>query len=201
MRTILLAVTFVCFMTVTVGQAIAAPILTLDAPDRVLAGSPFIVTIGISGMETDVDLGAFDLDLSLVSLNSSYSASHIHTSFGTQLGNPLTEAISYADPSSSGNFITINAYEVSLLWDLSFQADSFDLVRFWFDTPSFVDPKNNRDYLLAVHDVVLSDALGYVFEADNPDIRYVTVVPEPATLALFTLGLISVGFAKRSRKS
>jgi hypothetical protein len=201
MKAMFLATIFIFFMAVAADQAIATPILTIDAPDRVRSGSLFIVTVGISGMDADVDLGAFDLNFSLVSENSLYSASHIHTDFMVQLGNPLTEAISYANPPSSGRIITINAYQISLLWDLSFQTDSFDLVRFWFDTPSFIDPKNNRDFILVLHDVVLSDSSGMVFDVYNPGIKRMTVVPEPVTIALFSLGLIGIGFAKRSRKS
>jgi len=56
--------------------------------------------------------------------------------------------------------IRIEVIEYTLLWDLSGQADSFDLITLEFNAPWFVDYKKNRTYVAGLSDFVLSDALG-----------------------------------------
>ena len=202
MRNFLLVVTFLACTILNAGQALAVPTLTLDAPDSVSSGHNLQVTIGISGMESGIDLGAFSFDFYFTPKDNAVFIPAL-TYFGNQLGSD-TESIRDLSIIDFGiNAKKIEVYEVSLLTDLSSQLDNFALITIGLYPPSFPGLAN-KTLGVEAKNFVLSDANGNQIFADNTLVgKFIILypIPEPKTLALITFGLIGIGFFGRWRSA
>lgn len=201
-------------LVLLLGTAPAQAIILAVTPSSqtVATGSPTAVGLSIAGLGEAASLGGFDLDLSfnpsILSLREVY--------FGDPglLGDQLDLAHSGAVICSPGHDTSpscpadlaggmINLLELSL--DAAgalnaFQADSFILATFLFDTLS---PGQS---VLSVNRLVLADAFGGRLIADIQS-GHITVaapnaIPAPSSLALLAAGMVMLmaGSEKRSRR-
>lgn len=147
-------------------------------------GDSIDIGIVVSGLEAGVDLGAFDIS---INYDSTILGFNTYT-----LGNGLGDvAAGDADNLSSGDdgAGNINLAELSYLWDLSSQPDSFTLA-----TISFSGIGAGTSPLL-FSNVTLSDYWGYPLTAttENGSVSIIASstapVPEPATMLLMATGL------------
>jgi hypothetical protein len=183
----------------------AAPFLTIDAPNRVAAGSNFDVIVGISGLELK-DLGAFSFNFT-TSDKSLANIQYVRTKFGNQLGDAddITETLTDINPTLTPGFIgeKFEAFELSFLLDLSFQHKKFALLSIGLFAPRF-SGTSNRILTVSASNFVLSDSFGNEFFTDTdynrPVGSNIIVVPAPTTFALFALGLLAFMLASKNRE-
>lgn len=190
-------------LVLLLGAAPAQAILLAFAPSTqpVTSGSPTTVSLGIAGLDGATALGGFDLD---ISFNPSIlSLRGVHFGDPGLLGDQLDLGRSGAVICSPGHdtFPTcpadltggmVNLLELSL--DAAgalnaFQADSFILATFLFDTLS---PGQS---VLSVNRLVLADAFGGGLIADILQSGHITVaapnaIPAPSSLALLAAGMV-----------
>ena len=156
-------------------------------------GGHISIDLVISGMEND-DLGYFEFD---VNYDDSILGFNSYT-----LDSGLGDIAAFdADDWSAGDLGggTINLIELSYLMDLSFQADSFTLA-----TLSFTSLGEGTS-VLSYSNVVLGDDWGGALFADlasgSVDVTGTAPVPEPASIFLFSSGLLSfVALRKKIKK-
>jgi len=222
MRQFLVATIFTCFNLLNGGYVFAAPVLMLssDPADRVGAGNSVEITIGVSGLDPDVDLGAYSFDFYFTNTANPFVTGSNFT-FGGMLGDrPGINTLRGADlpPKLKGDGITYEIgfiYEVSLLDATALhnlQKDkngTFDLVSIRLDTLYFNEPAN-RNLGIVASNFVLSDGQGDSIPSvykimpdgslrlfDTNDVvlsKSITVVPEPTILSLIIFGLIGIRF-------
>jgi len=195
-KKIFLRLTSMILLISSVGIAQAVVIVNVvPSASKVDIGEQLDVDIVVSGgLEGNEALGAFDLRL----VYNPNLLGFTDLVFGDQLDLFGLGSITgfSEDPSPAVGAVSI--FEVSLdsITDLeTLQEDSFTLV-----TLSFIGLSPGLSPLhLPASDIVLSNARG----VEIPAVAHSALVhvPEPATIALFTLGLIGVGFTKRSKRS
>lgn len=155
------------------------------------AGASFEVDLVISGLE-NVDLGAFDVD---ISFDDSILQFKSYT-----LCNELGHLSWEADDWSLGDLGngTVNINEVSWLWDLSSQSDSFTLARLFFT--GLNTGTSDVTSGLMYSRVVLSDAFGLelVTDVESASVT-IAPVPEPGTLMLFAAGIVGIVRFRKKR--
>lgn len=203
----------VCLVLLLCATPVQAIILAVTPSSQtVAAGSPSSVSLSIAGLGGAAALGGFDLDFSfnpsILSLRDVY--------FGDPglLGDQLDLAHSGAIICSPGHDTSpscpadlaggmINLLELSL--DApdalnAFQADSFILATFLFDTLS---PGQS---VLSVNRLVLADAYGGRLIADIQSGHIIVAapnaIPAPSSLALLAVGMVMLMACseKRSRR-
>ncbi len=177
------------------SSALAMPTLSFNNSDANISqtynvGDPFSLDLWISGLETD-DLGAFNLNLGFNGgvtglLNADYAS-----------GLLLSDFFTHAPVIGANSAELVGA---SLSFDLSNQADAFQIATLRFDASSI------GGSIIDFSSVLLSDAFGYELIADsfNADITVIghnrpTPVPEPPIFFLLLSGL-GLGFLVSKRR-
>jgi hypothetical protein len=184
-----------------------AIVLSFDPGDQTIGlGEPVDVDLRISGLGIDI-LTGFDLDVSFDDSVLGFTG----FDFGTGLDTFLLGAnIQFATDFGGG---LVNVFEISFDFDADlelFQPDDFVLGTFHFNAIGF------GTSALDVAPAPLGAGLSGGFEFDpelgfdvakvldaellSGSITVAPAVPEPATLAIFGLGLAGLGFMRRRRK-
>ena len=182
---------FVCSVLFLSSHAWAISLSFSPSTSEIGIGDSIDIDLIISGMEND-DLGYFEFDVNYDDFILDFDS----YTLGSGLGDI---AAGDADDWSSGDLGngTINLIEISYLWDLSFQTDSFTLA-----TLSFTG-LNEGISLLSYSNVVLSDDWGMALSADSvsDSVGVSAPVPEPATIFLLGTGLMGfIGFGRKLKK-
>lgn len=166
------------------GPAQATTLLASPSLQSVSLGKAMQIELNISGLDTNVGLGAFDVDLTFdPSLMSFESAM-----FGTSLDvYGLGDIQSVTD--SAG---TLNLYEISLDAPadlINFQTSGFNLATLNFI--ALAKGSGNVDIFINA----LSDASGLAINAEtiSSKVEITSSVPEPQTYALMLVGLGLLG--------
>lgn len=168
---------------------------------QIAPGGQLLVDLDIAGLQSgglSTELGAFHLDLYYDPDLLSYIPG-APTGWGTALGRTAgaAEALTSADHSTPG---LLRLDEVSLLDGLTLdalQGDGFRLatVAFQVMQPTTPAPANT---ILFADDVLLGDAAGDRIPVALSEIPVLILqVDEPATLAIFGLGLAALAWRRR----
>lgn len=154
--------------------------------------------VGLQSGGLNTELGAFHLDLyydpTMLTLLSPTAAN-----WGNSLGHtsPVAEALTFADNSTPG---LLRLDEVSLLDRTALdvlQGDSFLLASLIFQVTAPAPPRPDNTFLFA-DDILLGDAAGNRIPAGLDQIpQLILFVDEPATLAIFGLGLSALAWRRR----
>ena len=180
---------FICFsvfcaLVMFSNQAMAITLSFNPSDSFIGVGDSIGVDIVISGME-NYNLAAFDFDINYDDTILQFN-SYV-------LGDKLTDPINGQDDWSLGDLGggVINLAELSLLFDLSSQPDSFTLATVAFTGISL------GTSLLEFSNVILGDEWG---ESLSTELESGTIaaIPEPATILLLVTGM--AGFGVFSRK-
>ena len=151
-------------------------------------GANVAVEVRVEGLGPAQDLAAFDFKVLFDASKLSFSSYTLGNGLG-DLG--LFEALDFsAGTVASG---VLNLAEVSFLFDLGAQGDSFTLATLNFT--SLVDGGS----MLSFMNATLSDAFGNALTASTGSAA-VTAVPEPGTPYLLMSVLVLMGFVRRARK-
>lgn len=154
----------------------------------VIVGQSIDIDIVISDMESDY-LGAFDFN---INYDDSILTFDDYT-LGSQLGDISSgDADDWSFGDMGGGII--NLAELSWLWDLSFQPDSFTLATLSFTGNSIGSSS------LSFSDVILRDDGGSPLSAnlESGSVDVTASIPDPATCLLLFSGLIvMVGTKKK----
>lgn len=215
-KTILLRILFIISITSVAGQAFGVPIVvSLDGPERVEnerffrveKGRFFDVDINVTGLQSNGhELGAFSLDVSIFGTDV-ISLLPTPTIFGDELGDEdFFQVITGESRTGLGsNSTKLELFAVSLLFDFELATlqegpdDIITLATLKFIAPDFPG-EMDKSALIFADNFVLSDALGNQIMGDNTAYSApIIVVPEPATLAIFSLGLIGVFSLRKQR--
>ena len=184
----------------SMGVARANLILSFDpVKHHADIGDQVDVDVRISGLGNNAapSLGAFDLDVTFNDSGLDFaSLTFCDPVLGNQLDlfgfgfNPSGFAENPDPAVGLADFFEISLDAPS---DLdTFQADSFILATLSFDVEAL------GASLLSFSSVLLSDSLGNALTATTSSA--IIAVPEPATLTLFAVGLVAMGFLTRRRK-
>lgn len=163
-------------------------------------GDSINVEIKISGLENEVDLGAFDFNLNFDDAILDFTGYTLGTGLNN---NDTTGSEDWSSKETSPGLFNLS--EVSFLGDFSFQDDEFVLA-----TVSFVG-KSIGTSTLSLSDILLSSAFP-LYDANGSPIMEIpanaeggsisviansfSAVPEPGTLYLVLMGIIG-GLASR----
>jgi len=214
MKPLLSLIVFLC-CTLSSAQSLAIPVVSIDAPERVGAHSNVFVNIIISGLQSDGSdtlLGGFQFDFFYDPDFLVFNAGR--GGFGSGLGNPYTgQAVTDIGFSSADSLNVINLYEASLLeadpetclfctgpFLEDLQTDSFTLATLvFYPNPNLVFPDTpagpgtgNLTTGVAIHNIVLSDAFGNHLPANETAGAFITIVPEPNSFILISIGLVGL---------
>ena len=174
------------------GQAQAILLEFDPAIQDVTLGSSVDVDLVISGLGDGIapSVGSFDLDIS-------FDESILGLTF-VAFGNELDLFGLGSIRGVSGESGSVNLFEISLdsPSDLdTFQPGSFTLATLTFDAIAAGTSS------LGISTLILADSLGSPLIADTATGSIaVRRVPEPATLALLSLGLVGLGVARHKKK-
>ncbi len=185
-------------LSLLIARDACAMMIDLVAPSRVSAGSNFQVDVNLSGLEdTDPLIGAFSFTFA-ISDNALAQFLPVDSQFGGFLGAiDLGETFGLVDVRTEAQATFIDVLEVSFLstgalFDLQDGLSEFTLFSFGLNALRFADPAN-RTVGVSVTDVVLADSAGdVVFRDSGTTGTFITLVPEPSTLALLVLGFIGL---------
>lgn len=191
---------FSCLAALAPAQALQIT-LSPHGGNQIAPGGILLVDLGIAGLQSgslSTELGAWQLDL-YYDPDLLMFIPGAPTGFGTALGRTVgvTEALTGADHSTPG---LLRLDEVSLLDGLTLdglQGDGFRLatVAFQVLTPMLTAPANT---ILFADDVLLGDAGGNRIPVALSEIPVLILqVDEPATLAIFGLGLAALVWSRR----
>jgi hypothetical protein len=167
--------------------------LSLDPADQTIpVGGSAVLELNISGLTAGGpdSLGAFALDITYDDTILAFDS----VSFGSYLGDSsMFEADAFFDDATPG---LVYLDEVSWLfdWELdALQPDSFTLA-----TLSFTGTGLGVS-TVAMENVALSDAYGFVLSDTVLNNATIAPVPEPATMLMLGTGLMGLGIFKRKK--
>lgn len=209
MRKFLYAFAFVVCTTISMGQAFATPLLSLDlvGPQKIHAGQTTAFQLNISGL-TNL-LGAFDVGITFDTTVLSFEG----IQFGPFLGDPdplSFESVPFVDTSVSG---VVDFGEVSLLEDVAncvfcigpylddLQKDASGNFRDSLTLAAIVfkgigSGQSNIDFNGVID---LADSLGNSMTDVDVGPGDTVKVPEPTSLFLIGMGLIAMFGLRRMR--
>ncbi|WP_167761488.1 PEP-CTERM sorting domain-containing protein [Duganella callida] len=166
---------------------------------QIAPGETLLVDLAISGLQSgglSSELGAYHLDLYYDPDLLSYLPG-APSAWGTALGQPGNTALAQADTGTPG---LLRLDEISLLDGATLDAlqdDSFLLATLAFKVQMPPGPAPANTILFA-DDVLLGDAAGNRIPAALSDIPLLILqVDEPATAAIFGLGLAALAWRRR----
>jgi hypothetical protein len=200
-------------LVLLLGAAPAQAIILAVTPlsQTVATGSPTTVSLSITGLGGPVALGGFDLDLSfnpsILSLRDMYFGDPGLLGDQLDLGHagavicsPGHDTFPSCPADLAGGMINLLELSLDAPDTLNaFQADSFILATFLFDTLS---PGQS---ILSVNRLVLADAFGSRLVADIQSGHIIVAapnaIPAPSSLALLAVGMVMLMACseKRSR--
>ena len=187
MKKVLVTTAFTLAMAVS---AQAATLSFLPDYDSITVGETISVDVEISGLES-VDLAGFDLDVSFDDSVLDFTGYTLYDELGA------IPADAWDLSNGDDGFGTINLAEMSWLWDLSGQSDSFTLATLTFEglevgcsdlTFTYADLSDDWG------DVITIDSLGDGSVDVNP-------VPLPGAVWLLGSGLAGLVGLKRRKTS
>jgi len=192
-RYLFLSLGILCTFLMLQGQSWAVSLTFNPLDSSILIGESIDIDIVISGMEND-DLGAFDFNVHFDDTILTFD----DYVMGSELGviaplDPLADAVDDSWGDLGGGIV--NLAEVSYLWDLSSQPESFSVATLSFTAIS-----------IGTSTLVFSDSIFYPgdFWGDllSPTLETGSVsvsapIPEPATLLLFGSGLLGLAALRR----
>lgn len=187
MKTILLAV-----LLSFGSSAFAGPLLTVNpSSSTVSVGSPVIVDIDITGLESGVSVGVFDFEIAFDPAVLSFASGM----FGGQLDLFGLGSVQALTPVGSGR---VGVFELSLdsVDDLnSLQLPAFRLATLTFDAVV----AGSSTLTLAVNAIGDASGNAIAVEVAGGSVLVTGVVPEPGTYVLMLAGLGLVAVARRIR--
>jgi len=180
---------------VIMSNPVYAITMYLDpSPLTVNSGQIFSLDLNVSDLDTSTDLiAAFQVDL----LYDSNLFEFASVTFGSSLGDPIFDALTYFDNSIPGD---LYLDEMSFIMDdnyLAFlQSDTFTLATIQFTTLGM------GDATFDLSGAVLSHSWGYDLPTttEGANVSATAPIPEPDTFFLIGIGLIGVAGAKRRKK-
>ncbi|MDM8536058.1 PEP-CTERM sorting domain-containing protein [Desulfobacterales bacterium HSG17] len=187
-----IAIIILAVSTFFISQAYAVSLSLKPLTSFFEVGSLAEVDLVVSDLGNE-DIAGFDLNI----VHNPSVIDFAYYTLGDGLGNI---AAGEAEDWSMGNMGngTINLAELSWLFDLSFQADTFKLATLYFTGAG------EGTGFLGFSDAILSgvygDSLDATYKGADVSVKPVQPIPEPATMFLLGFGLTGIGFVKRKHK-